>query len=132
MSFVIIQPAIHAMKLVEMVRSFHSTVIRFPFCMNKPQPLFLSLIDFTACSYFYVQCKDSNSDHHEGLQSRTRKEKKKDSCTHVRNFLPICLSDLVPLEHPVCSPVFAGINMSFMQTSFLYKQTVIYYFIGVS
>ena len=34
-------------------------------------------------------------------------------------FLSICLSDLVPLEHPFCSPVFAGINMNFMQTAIL-------------
>ena len=36
-------------KLVEMIQYSHSTAIRFPSYMIKPQPLFLSLTDFTAC-----------------------------------------------------------------------------------
>ena len=34
-------------------------------------------------------------------------------------FLPSCLLDLVPLEHPFCSTVFAGINLNFMHIASL-------------
>ena len=49
-------------------------------------------------SYFYVQCKDSKSDHHEGFQTKqdSKKKKKKRSIYTCMIFLSICLSDPVP------------------------------------
>ena len=34
-------------------------------------------------------------------------------------FLSVCLSDLVPLEQPFCSPVISGINLNFIRTAIL-------------
>ena len=47
--FDIIQPTLHAKKLLEMVQSLHSTAIQLPFCMIKLE--FLSLSDFTKAFY---------------------------------------------------------------------------------
>ena len=101
-----------------MVQSFHSTAIRFPFCMNKPQSLFVSLKDFTACGIPFLLLRSVQITTRVFKQSRTRNKKKnkKKSVYTCKIFLSICLSDLVPLEHPFCSPVFAGIYLNFMQT----------------
>ena len=45
-------------------------------------------------------------------QSRTRAKKR--SIYACKTFLSLCLSDLVPLEHPICSTVFADINLNFI------------------
>ena len=56
----------------------------FPFAWLNPNPYFWVLYflqPVASLSYFYVQCKDSKSDHHECFQtkqdSKRKKEKKK-------------------------------------------------------
>ena len=51
-------------------------------------------------------------------QSSTRGENKRSIYT-CKIFLFICLSDLVPLEHPFCFTVFAGINLNFIHIAIL-------------
>ena len=125
MSFVIIQPTFHAKKLVEMVQSFHFIAIRFPFCLIKPQSCkaisesnrFYSLWHpFPTSTYSTKTVHPITT--RAFKQSRTRKEKKRSIYTCMI-FLTICLSDLVPLEHPFYPAVFAGINLSFMYAAIL-------------
>ena len=53
-------------------------------------------------------------------QSRAVEEdEEKQSIYTCKIFISIRLSDLVPLEHPFCSPVFALISLNFMYTAIL-------------
>ena len=101
-----------------MIQYFHSIAIRLSFCMIKPQPLFLSLINFTAGG-IPLQCKDSNPITTRAFKQRKTRVKK--SIYTCKNFLSISLSDLVPLEHQFCSPVLPGINLNFMHTAILHN-----------
>ena len=83
--------------------------------MNKPQSLFLSLIDFTSCGIPFlllrtVQKKVIPITTRVFKQSRTRTERKNSIYTS-KSFLSFCLSDVLSLGHPFCYPVLAGINL---------------------
>ena len=109
-----------------MAKSFYSTAIRFPFCMIKPQPLILSLTDFTACGIPLMLLRTvqrSKSDHHEDFQTKQDSRKKK-SYTHVWvSFLFACLFVCQIMYHSSTrfdpAPMFAGINLNFMHTAIL-------------
>ena len=99
-SFVIIQPAIHAKMLVEMVLSFHSIAIRFPFCMIKPQPSISESDRFYSLWHLFPTSTYSAKT---GNPITTRVFKQ--SWNRKKNFYhSICLPDFVLLEHPFCSP----------------------------
>ena len=79
-----------------------------------------NILKFFAEKMWVAFAKDSKYDHHEGFQSKQGSEIYfKKSIYTCKVFLSICLSDLVPLEHPFCSPVFAGINLNIMHTAIL-------------
>ena len=69
-------------------------------------------------SYFYAQCKDGKSDHHEGFQTKQESRKKKDPYTHVR-FSLLLVYQILYHSSTCCAPRVYRYKSCFMQTAIL-------------